>query len=74
MGYLADLITARDQIAARLVEATSKLRPDYETNDQEVRWTKYKESLVNDLAKINKAIAAGEVDSEPFEILSRGIT
>ncbi len=72
--YATNLTTTRLNVSKRLSEITSSPKPSYDVNGQEVSWTEYQKMLLDMLAQLNKAIAVGEVDPEPFEILSRGIT
>jgi len=74
MGYLDNLTQARLQISERLVEITTSPKPSYNVNGQQVSWTEYSKALTEQLDKLNDAIAAGEVDGTPFEIISQGFT
>jgi hypothetical protein len=71
-----DLVTIRTQVHARLIEVLANPKPSYQVDgeDQEVRWTEYQAMLFAQLKQLDEAIARGEVDGIPFEIVSRGVT
>jgi hypothetical protein len=53
VAYLDDIRTARDQIAARLVEVTASPKPTYKIDGKWVRWTEYVAMLVKQLSVFN---------------------
>lgn len=71
--YSTNLITTRLNVSKRLSEITSNPKPSYSVNGQTVQWAAYHNMLTETLARLNKLIAEGEVDTEPFEIHSQGI-
>ncbi len=66
--YLENLTTARDQIAANLVEITANPKPSYDVDGQRFEWTDYFKALTDQLSKMNELINGGE----PFEEVSQG--
>lgn len=68
MSQAESLQVIRANILARIEEVTSKLRPDYNTDGQQVLWRGYLDTLLASLDKIDAQINA----SEPYEIISRG--
>jgi len=74
MTYISNLEEARDNAASTLASITANPKPNYTVNGQSVQWSEYSKMLTNLIDRLNKLIAAGEVDEEPFEIISRGIT
>lgn len=69
-GYLADLLTARNNIAAQLAELTAAPKPSYQIDGQQVSWDEHFRFLCAELERLNFAIQA----SEPFEFHSTGTT
>lgn len=65
--YQENLETARDNLAAALVEATANPKPNYTVDGQSVSWGDYLDSLQKSLDGINAKIAAGE----PFEFTTQ---
>lgn len=74
MGYLDNLTQTRLQISQQLAAVTAAPKPSYSVNGQQVSWTEYTRMLTEQLTKINAAIAAGEADAAPFEVISQGFT
>jgi len=74
MGYIDDLKTTREQVAARLKEITAEQKPSYSVNGQTVQWSAYHNMLSEQLARLNKLIAEGDGDGSPVEIVSQGYT
>jgi len=70
MGYLDDLATARDNLAAKLAEVSANPKPSYSIDGQSVSWVEYYKFLADQIARLNAQINMGE----PFEELSRGVT
>jgi len=68
MTYIADLETARDQVAARIKDVTAKAKPSYSVDGQTVSWTAYLTELRKQLKDLNDLIAAGD----PVEVASIG--
>lgn len=68
--YLENLTTARDQIAANLVEITASPKPSYDIDGQRVEWTDYFKALTDQLARMNELLNG----AEPFEEVSQGYT
>jgi uncharacterized coiled-coil DUF342 family protein len=66
-----NMITARNQIAERIVELTASLNPDYSENGESVQNSAYLDSLMRQLEKIEEIIQAM---GGPFEQRARGIT
>ena len=66
--YLTNLETARDQIAALIVEITAEKKPSYSVDGQSVSWESYLATLTNQLSTLNALIGQGA----PFEHESTG--
>ncbi len=70
MAYIDDLITARDNFAAKLAEVSASPKPTYSIDGQSVSWTEYYKFLSEQVQSLNGQIN----DGEPFEEVSIGIT
>ena len=68
---LENLITARDNVAARLAEVTASLKPTYTVDGESYSWESYQAMLTDQLAKLNALI---QQQSGPWEVRSRSIT
>lgn len=68
MTQAESLQTIRANILARIEDVTSKPRPNYNIDGQQVSWQGYFDSLMASLDKIDAQINA----AEPYEIISRG--
>lgn len=69
MAYKDDLETARDQIAARIVEVTASANPDYSVGNRSISKGAYLAQLMDSLAKLEDAILrADQTTNGPFEI------
>lgn len=66
--YRDNLITTRDQIAARLAEVTDSPKPNYSIDGQSVSWAEYFSTLTGQLEAINKLIQQA---GSPFMTISR---
>lgn len=64
------LETIRANILARIAEVTAAPKPNYNIDGQEVSWQDYLDSLFTSLKQIDDNLQT----SEPFEVVSRGIT
>ena len=71
MAYLDDLTTARDQIAARLVEITASPKPSYTVDGQTVSWTAYLKELREAMSSLDAEILKAD---GPYEIRTQGFT
>lgn len=65
---LENLIAARDNFAAQLVELSANPKPSYNIDGQSVRWTEHYKFISSQIDKLNDQIN----DEQPFEIVSRG--
>jgi hypothetical protein len=65
--YLENLTTARDNVAARLVEITADKKPSYSIDGQSVSWSEYFDTLTKQLDQLNKLINA----QNPYFIVSQ---
>ncbi len=72
--YVTNLETTRLRVSQRLAEVHANPKPSYSVNGQTIQWSGYCNMLTESLARLNKLIEQGEVDDEPFEIASQGIT
>lgn len=66
--YLQDLIAARDNIAAQLVEITADPKPTYSIDDQWIDWDTHFKALTDRLDRLNASIQA----IQPFELSTKG--
>ena len=66
----ASLSAIKQNLLNRIAEVTSKPKPNYNIDGQQVSWQSYLDSLFKKLDLIDKQINA----AEPFEVVSRGIT
>ena len=64
MTFLADLTTARDNLAAELATESANPRPDYSVSGRSVSWSQFRKSLVAEIAELNLQIinAQGAVE------------
>lgn len=65
MALIDDLATARNQMAARLVEITTTPKPSYNIDGQNISWTAYQKMLMEGIANLKAQIAAEE---GPYEV------
>lgn len=70
-SYQANLITAKEQVAARLVELTASPKPSYSVDGQSVSWESYFATLTNQLQALEQAIQRAD---GPFEVRTQGVT
>ncbi len=70
MSDLANLKTIRSNLISELATESANPKPSYNIDGQQVDWSGYRASLVAELREINSQI----VDTEPYEIHSRGTT
>lgn len=56
MSYQADLIQARDNIAAQIRDLTSSPKPDYSLNGKSIQWGAYLRLLQDQLKATEEAI------------------
>jgi hypothetical protein len=68
--YLQNLIAARDNVAAQLVEITADPKPSYSIDDQWIDWTTHFKALTDRLERLCAAIQA----ARPFELPTTGGT
>lgn len=71
MSVLSDLTTAREQLAARLVEITASPKPSYTIDGQHVSWHSYQQQLTGQIERLNRLI---QQESGPFEHRSQAVT
>ena len=71
MAYQDDLLTARANCAARLVEITSKPKPDYSIDGESYSWAGYFQALTNQLEILDHAIQRAD---GAWEVNSKAIT
>ena len=55
-SYAANLETARNNVAARLVDITANPKPDYSVDGESYSWTSYFQALTAQLEALNKAL------------------
>ena len=70
-SYQANLITAKEQVAARLVELSASPKPSYSVDGQSVSWESYFATLTNQLQALEQAIQRAD---GPFEVRTQGVT
>jgi hypothetical protein len=70
MAYIDDLITARNNFAAKLAAESANPKPTYSIDGQSVSWTEYYKFLSEQVDRLNEQINNGE----PFEEVSQGVT
>jgi len=68
MTVQADLETALEQIAARILEITESPKPSYSVDGQSVSWDAYLRTLIDSYERLKKQIQS----EEPFEVQSTG--
>ena len=68
--YAENLVTARNNIAARLAEVTANPKPDYSIDGESWSWSSYVTMLTNQLSVLEKSIITAD---GPFEVRSRGM-
>jgi hypothetical protein len=72
MATLAqNLATAREQIAARIVDITATPKPDYSIDGESISWGAYLTQLTQQLEALDKAIQRSD---GPFEVRTRAAT
>lgn len=69
--FAANLETARDNVAARLVEITSQPKPNYSVDGESYSWAEYFSVLSSQLKTLEEALQRAD---GPFNIRSRAIT
>lgn len=58
--FKANLETARNNMAARLADATANQKPDYSLDGESYSWAGYVQMLTNQLEVIEKALARAD--------------
>jgi hypothetical protein len=53
---LANLLLARERLAAKIADEMQNLMPDYDLDDQQFEWGSYMAGLMKNLEDLDKAI------------------
>lgn len=64
MGYVADLTSTRNQIAANLKTMTASPQPSYSIEGQSFSWQELFSAYTAQLKEINALIASGELGAD----------